>query len=146
MKVIFGDRIQGLDYQRRKGVYAVIFHHENDKVMTVRNESGHYFLPGGGIEESENQVDCLRRELIEETGYLVSIDSYIGNAMNYFHSRKGEPLLSDAYFYLVELKAKVQEQCDHVTEWVDVEDVKRLLFHEHYDWAVTEAKLIVNRI
>ena len=136
MKVIFGDRIQGLDYQRRKGVYAVIFHHENDKVMTVRNESGHYFLPGGGIKDSESQVDCLRRELIEETGYLVSIGSFIGSAMSYFYSKKGEPMLSDAYFYLVELTEKMLEQGDHIIEWVDRKDVKKLLVHEHHHWAI----------
>jgi 8-oxo-dGTP diphosphatase len=51
---VFGEKRQGLNYQRRTGVYAVIFHHEKDKILTVRNETGHYFLPGGGMEENES--------------------------------------------------------------------------------------------
>lgn len=136
----FGEKLERLHYQRRRGVYAVIFHHQKDRVMTVRNETGHYFLPGGGMEEGESHLECLERELIEETGYRGVICSYIGNAMCYFHSKKGDPLLNEGTFYLVELKEKVQEPVDHVIECVDRKDVKRLLLHEHHEWAVRKAE------
>ncbi|MCA1060161.1 NUDIX domain-containing protein [Rossellomorea aquimaris] len=139
MKMVFGEMIPGLNYRKRKGVYAIAFHHEKDQVLVVRNDTGHYFLPGGGMEGDESQVECLERELMEETGYRGTIGSYVGNAMRYFLTRKEEPLLSDAFFYQVELNEKVQEQSEHVTEWIDLEEASQLLFHEHHDWAVKKA-------
>ncbi|CAN7549385.1 NUDIX hydrolase [Rossellomorea sp. LjRoot5] len=138
---VFGEKVPGMDYQKRKGVYAVIFHHEKDKILTVRNETGHYFLPGGGIERNESHVECLQRELMEETGYSVSIGSYIGNAMCYFVSKKGDPLLGEGHFYLVELNEKTQKpmEDDHVPVWMGRKDAKRLLIHEHHYWAIEEA-------
>ena len=140
MKIVFGEKIQGLNYQKRKGVYAIIFHHKKDQVLVVRTESGHYFLPGGGMEGDESQVECLERELMEETGYRGAVGSFVGNAMRYFLTRKEEPLLSDAFFYLVELNEMVQEQSEHVTEWIDLEEASQLLFHEHHNWAMKKAK------
>ena len=43
-----------------------------------------YFLPGGGIEGTETKDECLHRELLEELGWEIEIDQYIGNAMRYF--------------------------------------------------------------
>ncbi|MEI2665798.1 NUDIX hydrolase [Rossellomorea sp. LJF3] len=141
VRAVFGEKIQYTNYQRRTGVYAVIFHHKKDKILAVRNEVGHYFLPGGGMEENESHVECLKREMMEEIGYCVSIDSYIGNAMRYFFSRRGDPLLSEGHFYLVELNEKILEPMeeDHVPVWMDRKDAKRLLIHEHHYWAIEKA-------
>ena len=134
MKLVFGEKMNNLDYETRKGVYAVIFNSEVDKVMTVRNGKGHHFLPGGGIENNENHFECLEREVIEETGYKVCIGAYIGNAMRYFQSMKGEPLLNDGYFYLAAVSNKIQEPIeeDHFVERIDIEKAKLLLLHDHH--------------
>jgi 8-oxo-dGTP diphosphatase len=134
----FGEKINGIDYQIRKGVYAVIFNPKKGKVMTVRNRNGHHFLPGGGIEYDESHIKCLEREMLEETGYKVLINCYIGNAMRYFKSTKDEPLLSDGYFYLANITDKVQEaiEPDHYLEWINIENAKQSLIHEHHYWAV----------
>ncbi|MGG4168962.1 NUDIX domain-containing protein [Rossellomorea vietnamensis] len=141
MEKVFGEKVPGLDYLKRTGVYAVIFHHKKNKILTVQNEMGHHFLPGGGIEENEIHLECLKREMMEETGYCVSIGTCIGNALCYFFSRKGDPLLSEGHFYLVELKEKMLEPMeeDHVPVWMDRKDAKRLLVHEHHYWAIEEA-------
>ncbi|MDQ7863947.1 NUDIX domain-containing protein [Peribacillus frigoritolerans] len=70
-KVFWRKKIGGLDYQIRKGVYAIIFNSAKDKVLAVQNSRGHYFLPGGGIENEESYQECLEREMLEETGYKV---------------------------------------------------------------------------
>jgi 8-oxo-dGTP diphosphatase len=139
-KVIFGKKMNGLEYEIRKGVYAVIFNSPKDKIVTVQTSRGHYFLPGGGIENNERPEDCLRRELLEETGYGVSIGPFIGEAMRYFLSTKNEPILSDGYFYLAQLSEKIQEpkEDDHFLKWVSVVNIEELLLHEHHSWAVKE--------
>lgn len=99
----------GLDYLLRKGVYAVIFNTTRDKVLTVYTSRGDYFLPGGGIEKDESYQECLHREMIEETGYNISIGSFKAEAKIYFQSIKNEPLLNDGYYYLAALLDKLQE-------------------------------------
>ncbi|MBM7583948.1 8-oxo-dGTP diphosphatase [Bacillus pakistanensis] len=140
MKVVFGEKIGGLDYQYRKSVYAIIFNSTKDKVLTVETKKGHHFLPGGGIDYGEGLKECLAREMLEETGYSVSIGSFIGNAMRYFHSTNKEPILNDGYFYLAELLDQVQKpiEDDHFIKWIDINSMGKLLFHEHHFWAVKE--------
>ena len=45
-------------------------------------------LPGGGMEGTETKDECLHRELLEELGWKIEIDQYIGNAMRYFLPKK----------------------------------------------------------
>jgi 8-oxo-dGTP diphosphatase len=140
MKRVFGEKIDGIDYQIRKGVYAIIYNPKKDRVLTVQNGRGHHFLPGGGIENDESHFQCLQREVLEETGYEVFIGSYIGNAMRYFKSSKDELLTNDGYFYLADLSDKVQEpiDVDHYIKWINIDSAKHLLIHEHHNWAIKE--------
>jgi len=140
MVKVFVEKIEGLDYQTRKAVYAVIFNSTRKKVLTVQNSRGHYFLPGGGIENNESFQECLEREMLEETGYEVTIGSFLGNAKRFFQSTKNEHLINDGYFYLVELLDKKQEPIeeDHIIKGIDIDSVQGLLVHEHHCWAVYE--------
>ena len=36
------------------------------------------------MEGTETKDECLHRELLEELGWKIEIDQYIGNAMRYF--------------------------------------------------------------
>ena len=140
MKLIFGKPAENKDYQVRKGAYAVILNSSKNNVLTVYNK-GYHFLPGGGIEGNESNITCIEREMIEETGYRAIIGSFIGTAQFYFVSSKDEYLLSDGYFYLVELGEKIQEPIeeDHRMEWVTIDDMERYFFYKHQIWAVQKA-------
>ncbi|MTD29907.1 NUDIX domain-containing protein [Planomicrobium sp. YIM 101495] len=137
---VFGEELENTHYQRRKGVYAVIFTPEKDEVLTVRNRKGDHFLPGGGVENGENHLECLERELLEETGYHAQVGPYIGNALQYLHSTKGEPLLSDGHFYSANLLHKMQAPIDedHYIEWLRIDRANELLIREQHRWAVKE--------
>ncbi|GAA5416969.1 hypothetical protein Pryu01_02008 [Paraliobacillus ryukyuensis] len=93
MGEIFGNKKKNVDYSVRKGAYAIIFNDSKDKVLAVQTLNGNHFLPGGGIENNESDKECLKREMLEETGYQVAIGSFIGNAMCYFQSTKNEHLI-----------------------------------------------------
>jgi 8-oxo-dGTP diphosphatase len=75
-KKAFGRKIENVDYKYQKGVYAVIFNPKKDKIVTVHTGKEHSFLPGGGIEGTETDEECLIRELLEETGYEIKIGSF----------------------------------------------------------------------
>ncbi|MFS0782099.1 NUDIX hydrolase [Bacillus sp. 1P06AnD] len=138
--MIFGKKEHGYNYAARPCAYAVILDEKREKVAVVQNGSGRYFLPGGGIERQETPEQCLIRELLEETGYEIRIDSCIGKAQNYFVNSKGEAILNDALFYLAGLTHKVQEpvEMDHILSWISVEEAHKL-FHRHQQWAVKTA-------
>ncbi|MCA1054079.1 NUDIX domain-containing protein [Rossellomorea aquimaris] len=138
---VFGEKREGVEYRTRKGVYGVILNHETDELLTVRDRLGNHFLPGGGLEEGETHYECIQREMLEETGYLLSVKNYIGHSQRTFFSSNNEPLLSDGYFYEGRLLHKVQEplEANQCPVWVAIMDAKQLLFHEHHDWAVSKA-------
>jgi ADP-ribose pyrophosphatase YjhB (NUDIX family) len=57
-----------IKYVERKTSRAVVFDKEN-KVALFHSTKKHYYkLPGGGIDEGEDVVTALRRELLEEIG------------------------------------------------------------------------------
>jgi len=140
-KLVFGEYNDLIDYRRRDGCYAVIFDEKRQQVAAIITASGHYFLPGGGMDEGETPEECLRREVLEETGYQINIGAYIGKAQRYFISSQKEPLLSNGMFYTAELTEKIQApvEDDHDITWINLENVDDLLFHEHQAWAVKKA-------
>lgn len=137
---VFGEKLNGLNYELRKGGYAVIFNSKMNEVLTVQTSRGDYFLPGGGIENHENHLQCLEREILEETGYNVVIGPFIGNAKCFFLSTKKKPILNDGYFYFAQLLNKIQDPIDddHFIKWIETDKARDLLIHAHQNWAVKE--------
>lgn len=57
---------------------AIILHPESDAVLVTKRRSGthvggYWEFPGGKIEIGESDEDCVKREVIEETGLQVII-------------------------------------------------------------------------
>ena len=106
------------DYYHRPGAYIIPLN--GYKVGLIKSKSGYCFI-GGGRENGENDHNCLRREIIEETGYSVIINKYFGSAeqykddqpdIGYFHPVQN--------YYMGELIEKVCEpiEPDHELVWV----------------------------
>jgi 8-oxo-dGTP diphosphatase len=135
----FGEVVPGIDYRKRDAVYAVILDAEGEKVaIMVQNGKG--FLPGGGMEKSEEHESCLMRECIEETGFNMYIERYIGNAKQYFQSRHNEYIMNNGYFYAGNFGEFVKRpiEDDHALVWMELDEAKRMLFHDSHLWAVKE--------
>ena len=55
------------------------------EVLAVKNSDGiQHILPGGRIEQGENLLDTLNREIIEETGWTITQPHLFG-AIHYHH-------------------------------------------------------------
>ncbi|MCF6094748.1 NUDIX domain-containing protein [Microaerobacter geothermalis] len=108
----------------------------NKRLIVVKTSTG-YFLPGGGIEENETHEECLKREFLEELGYVIKIIEFIGRAKRYFYSTQlNENMVSEGFFYIAELIGEPQNppEYDHQLVWLKRDEVN-LLFHTHQVWA-----------
>lgn len=46
---------------------------ENEKILVSQYEKINFLLiPGGGVDPGETLEDCVKRELVEETSYIVA--------------------------------------------------------------------------
>ncbi len=131
----FGTKQDGVDYIDRPGVYALI--ENNDRQIAVIKTSNGYFLPGGGIDIGESDIEALRREVVEETGYQVSILREIGAAVDYIAVEgEGKHYQIRSRFYRVQLRSKVGNgiEKDHRLVWLLLEDAMKLLKRQSQVW------------
>lgn len=83
------------------------------KVLLIRNnnmilgyERGIYQFPGGHLEENESFNDCIKREIMEETGIEI-LDEDIGEpiykivSLNRNHPDIGRNRRSEIYYYVI---------------------------------------------
>ena len=67
------DYSEDMEEIRRTCVRGIIF--KEDKLLLIESGLGELKLPGGGIEDGEDDLKALMREVKEETGYDVIPDS-----------------------------------------------------------------------
>lgn len=136
MHMVFGNK-ENKTYFDRKGVYLISL--KEDKFAVIRTPKG-YFLLGGGIDEDEQDDECIKRECIEEIGYSIVINQFIGSAETYCeHPEIGyfHPIQN---YYFGELIEAIKEpiETDHVLEWVPYEKIKNNMFLKMQSWAIDE--------
>lgn len=121
MKII-GDKDANIEYKKRPGAYAIITRKEDDKIGIVTD--GDFFFLGGGIEEGETELDALKRELIEESGYTLKNITKFDEVSSYIYAEAKGYIQVMAYVYLAEFEEKIAEpiEKDHTVLWVNPED------------------------
>ena len=78
MKMILGYRI-GKHAKLAPSCAAVIFGSARQKVLlTRRTDNGQWCLPGGAMDPGESAPECCAREVLEETGLVVSVGRLVG--------------------------------------------------------------------
>jgi 8-oxo-dGTP diphosphatase len=132
-------------YRKRLAVYGVFLSDDEEKIAIVRNEKNHFFLPGGGIEGDETFKQCLKREVVEETGFSMEMIQFIGQAQYYFYSDNDqEYYLNIGHFYLCQFGNQIclPTENNHFLEWVSVLQAKQNLALAHQVWALQQALTI----
>ncbi|ATI53295.1 NUDIX hydrolase [Bacillus cereus group sp. BfR-BA-01445] len=145
-KLTFGLKKPTVHYELRPSCYAIIFQSSSSKIAIIQKEE-RYFLPGGGMEGTETKDECLHRELLEELGWIIEIEQYIGNAMRYFYAEKEDTYyLNDGFFYIANMVRKQTDKCeeDHILKWMSPLHAVELLLHDHQKWAIEQALLLRN--
>lgn len=96
------------------GVFAAVFD-ENNRILCVKINygSGNWTLPGGHLETNESPYDGVKREVLEETGYIVDVENLISV---YFAPQK-----DDIVFLF---KAKIKGEI----EWKPNDEIQQIDF------------------
>lgn len=83
-------------YKIRKAARSIAFNHEGKIPLLNVSQNNYHKLAGGGIEEGEDVITALKRELLEEAGANIGNIEAIGAIIEY---RKKFELLQFSYYY-----------------------------------------------
>ena len=70
-------------YNLRRAARVVLTNDQNEIALLNVSNEGYYKLPGGGIEKNETKEEAAIREVEEETGYKIELNSEIGLIIEY---------------------------------------------------------------
>jgi len=109
---------------------------ENGKILMVQEAKEHihktWNFPGGGWEHQESIIECVKREILEETGYKADIKGFLGA---YKEKNKKDGTETIVFMFtgiLVEKKTERLENDIIQKKWIPVEDLDGLNFrHEN---------------
>jgi 8-oxo-dGTP diphosphatase len=135
----FGNIEKHKDYYKREGVYGIIMN--KDQKFGIIKATDRYFLPGGGTHGEESHKACLHREFLEETGYSIEIEQYLGQTDFHFHSKDflHHYMHILSHYYTVTFKDYVKEpiECDHELVWLTYQECQDRMFLEHQRYGIT---------
>jgi 8-oxo-dGTP diphosphatase len=108
-------------------------------VKVARPEATWFDLPGGAIEEGEDEAAALTREFQEETGLKVEAGALLTRADQYFFKADGAPVNNRSAIYRVTVAGEdpaLKTEPDHALEWWDPVEALTALRHDSHAWAV----------
>ena len=93
----------------------------NDDKILIGNENSVFEFPGGHLEQGESFNECLKREVLEETGILLDDeeidDSFLGVIyLNKDHPKMGINRKNEIYYYVVKTNKEVDLSKTSYTE------------------------------
>jgi len=105
-----------LDEIYRVAVRGIIF--VEGKLLMIESDSGELKLPGGGIDDGENDCQALVREVKEETGVDYEVDRLAVICENFFKEKNlgYDPLHCHVieFYYLMKSRGKKDAKCGSI--------------------------------
>ena len=104
------ETIYNHDYLKNEDITEVVIRIKaliiNDKNIILGNENNIYQFPGGHLEENETFEECLKREILEETGIEIDDNEIKRPFMKVTYLNKDWPAIgqnrkSEIYYYLI---------------------------------------------
>lgn len=132
---IYGDNYFGYYSSTRVACRGIVVRDGN--ILLVHATNGDvWMIPGGGVEEGEEETSCVIRELSEETGYIVESPVFVLEIEEYYENEK---FISKYYRCTATRRSEIQltehemkaglESC-----WIPINDAIAI-FSKHQQYA-----------
>ncbi len=123
MKKIVYDYEEDITYEKSVNKVRAVVINKEGKCLIVKY-AGLYMLPGGGIDESETEIETLKREIKEEAGIEINIEDiepYLEVETydkNYYDRKEKRDInrITNTKFYIVYTNEDINDNNKKLTE------------------------------
>ena len=137
-----------MQYEKSCGAIVYRKFHGNTEILLIKHvNSGHWSFPKGHVEEGETEEETARREVKEETGIDILVDTSFRETVQYYPRKDTQKIV--VYFLG---KARnydfvPQEEEIAAIKWVEIGNAAAMLTYENDKTIVAKAKVeIKNKI
>lgn len=129
-----------------KSCGAIVYRkfHGNTEILLIKHvNSGHWSFPKGHVEGKETEVETALREIKEETGLDVLIDSSFRETVSYYPKKDTQK--SVVYFIAKAKNFDFVPQEEEISQirWVDIGHASSVLTYENDKTIVSKAKIAI---
>lgn len=137
-----------MQYEKSCGAIVYRKFHGNTEILLIKHvNSGHWSFPKGHVEEGETEEETALREVKEETGIDILVDTSFRETVQYYPRKDTQKVV--VYFLG---KARnydfvAQEEEIAAIKWVEIGNAAAMLTYENDKTIVAKAKVeIKNKI
>ena len=129
---------------------AVLFREENSNrlYLLLHYTTKHWDFPKGNIEEGEDELSTVKREVKEETGItdLEFIDGF-KRVIEYYYKRLGILVHKQVIFYLAKTREKdVKLSYEHIGyKWLPYEEAYNTLTYDNSKKILKDAEVFLSK-
>ena len=132
--------------EQEKSCGAVIFrkYHGNTELLLIKHTNGgHWSFPKGHVEPGETEAETARREIREETGLEVQIDTSFREVVSY--SPRKDTIKNVVYFLAWVKSREIHPQPEEVSQvkWVEISLAPKWLNYDNDRQLVSRVKTII---
>ena len=129
--------------QHEKSCGAIVYRkfHGNIELLLIKNQNGgHWSFPKGHVEEGETEEQTAVREIMEETGIEVMLDTSFRRVITY--SPKKETTKDVIYFLAKAITYDYTPQEEEIAQikWVEINHAASILSYDNDRQLVVQAK------
>ncbi|MDR0222788.1 MAG: NUDIX domain-containing protein [Oscillospiraceae bacterium] len=131
-------------YEKSCGAVVYRKHHGNTEILLVRHvKSGYWSFPKGHTEEGENEEETAIREIKEETGIDVFVDTGFRETVTY--SPRRDATKTVVYFIARAKNQVLTAQQEEISDirWIEIDKAGERLTYDNDRVIVKKAKAFI---
>lgn len=133
-----------MNYEKSCGAIVFRKYHGNTEILLVRHlKAGHWSFPKGHMEAGETEEETARREIKEETGLDVLLDTGFRETVTYSPKRNTKKTV--VYFVGMATSHELIPQKEEISQlrWLEIDQANAALTYDNDKAIVSKAKAFI---